>query len=200
MPEVDGLAVVRLVKPECLPLIAFVTAYDEYAVQAFELNAMDYLLKPVEPERLRQTIVRARDRLDERTRSREADRVHAAAEAVERTAREGFLARIPVRHGDDISLLSVDKISAIESDRDIVHLSSASGERHVLRYPLKDLEARLDPREFIRVSRSALVRVDAIRRVSPLANGSYMLLLANNQQIQLSRARAQILRDVLFRI
>jgi two-component system LytT family response regulator len=200
MPEVDGLAVVRLVRPDCLPLVAFVTAYDEYAVRAFELNAIDYLLKPVEPDRIRQTIARARERLTTRVTEREVDRVQAAAGAVERTAPQQYLVRIPVRYHDDIILLPVERISAIESDRDIVYLSSAAGDRHTLRYPLKDLEARLDPKQFIRVSRSALVRVDAVRRASPLPNGSYMLLLANNQQVQLSRARAQMLRDVLFRI
>jgi two-component system LytT family response regulator len=198
MPEVDGLAVVRLVRPDCLPLIAFVTAYDEYAVRAFELNAIDYLLKPVEPDRIRQTIARARERLAAHVT--EAERVQAAAGAVERTAPEKYLVRIPVRYHDDIILLPVERISAIESDRDIVHVSNVAGERHTLRYPLKDLEARLDPQQFIRVSRSALVRVDAVRRASPLPNGSYMLLLTNNQQVQLSRARAQMLRDVLFRI
>jgi two-component system LytT family response regulator len=186
MPEIDGLAVVRLVRPDCLPLIAFVTAYDEYAVRAFELNAIDYLLKPVEPARIRQTIVRAREQL--------------AMHVTDRTAPGQYLLRIPVRHHDDIVLLPVERIIAIESDRDIVYLSSPTGEQHTLRYPLKDLEARLDPRQFIRVSRSALVRVDAVRRASPLPNGSYMLVLTNNQQVQLSRARAQVLRDVLFRI
>ena len=200
MPEVDGLAVVRLVRPDCLPLIAFVTAYDEYAVRAFELNAIDYLLKPVEPDRIRQTIARARERLATHVTEREADRVQAAAGAVERIAPEKYLVRIPVRYHDDIILLPVERISAIESDRDLVYVSSAAGDRHTLRYPLKDLEARLDPQQFIRVSRSALVRIDAVRRASPLPNGSYMLLLTNNQQVQLSRARAQMLRDVLFRI
>jgi two-component system, LytTR family, response regulator len=186
MPEIDGLAVVRLVRPDCLPLIAFVTAYDEYAVRAFELNAIDYLLKPVEPDRIRRTIVRAREQL--------------AMHATEGAAPGRYLLRIPVRSRDDIILLPVERIIAIESDRDIVYLSSPTGEQHTLRYPLKDLEARLDPRQFIRVSRSALVRVDAVRRASPLPNGSYMLVLTNNQQVQLSRARAQVLRDVLFRI
>jgi two-component system LytT family response regulator len=186
MPEIDGLAVVRLVRPDCLPLIAFVTAYDEYAVRAFELNAIDYLLKPVEPDRIRKTIVRAREQL--------------AMHVTEGAAPGRYLLRIPVRYRDDIILLPVERIIAIESDRDIVHLSSTAGEQHTLRYPLKDLEARLDPRQFIRVSRSALVRVDAVRRASPLPNGSYMLVLTNNQQVQLSRARAQELRDVLFRI
>jgi two-component system, LytTR family, response regulator len=186
MPEIDGLAVVRLVRPDCLPLIAFVTAYDEYAVRAFELNAIDYLLKPVEPARIRKTIVRAREQL--------------AMHVTDRTAPGQYLLRIPVRHHDDIVLLPVERIIAIESDRDIVYLSGPTGEQHTLRYPLKDLEARLDPRQFIRVSRSALVRVDAVRRASPLPNGSYMLVLTNNQQVQLSRARAQVLRDVLFRI
>jgi two-component system LytT family response regulator len=91
-------------------------------------------------------------------------REQLAMHVTDRTAPGQYLLRIPVRHHDDIVLLPVERIIAIESDRDIVYLSSPTGEQHTLRYPLKDLEARLDPRQFIRVSRSALVRVDAVRR------------------------------------
>jgi two-component system LytT family response regulator len=199
MPEVDGLAVVRLVKPDCLPLIAFVTAYDEYAVRAFELNAIDYLLKPVEPDRLRRTIARAREQLDAHRAVRDAEHVRAAADAVARTAPAGYLQRIPVRQRDEIIILSVDQILSITVDGDLLYLTNAAGERYTIRYPLRDLEVRLDPERFVRVSRSALVCIHAIQRVSSLPGGSYLAWLTNNQRVHVSRARAQMLRG-LFKL
>src|SRR5437667_3127913 len=106
MPEVDGLGVVRLIKKQRLPLVAFVTAYDEYAVRAFEVNAVDYILKPVEAARLRQTIDRAKDRLErEDYRSEETERVRAAAAEYEAAGGRPLLQRIPVRRRDEIVLV-----------------------------------------------------------------------------------------------
>src|SRR5215475_1956756 len=108
MPEIDGLGVARLLKKNAMPLVAFVTAYDEYAVRAFEINAVDYLLKPVERSRLRETINRAQERLD-RAESREdaAARLTRADEDYQAAARPPALERIPVRHQDEIVILPV---------------------------------------------------------------------------------------------
>src|SRR5262245_38760027 len=112
MPEVDGLGVVRLLKKSCMPLVAFVTAYDEYAVRAFELNAVDYLLKPVEQSRLRETINRAQERL-ERAESQVESTAHitAAADECQAAIRPTILERIPVRHQDEIVILPVKEIA-----------------------------------------------------------------------------------------
>jgi two-component system, LytTR family, response regulator len=202
MPEVDGLAVVRLLQRQHAPLVAFVTAYDEYAVHAFELNAIDYLLKPVEPARLRRTLTRAHDRLDAADAlTGDVDRVRSAATAIEAArAPTEYLRRIPVRRRDDIIILPVDQVLSVVADGELLHLVTATAERHTIAYRLKDLDARLDPAQFVRVSRSAIVNLDAVEKVSPMPAGTYVVTLANKQQIAVSRARARALRETLLRL
>jgi two-component system, LytTR family, response regulator len=204
MPEVDGLEVVRLLRHDRTPLIAFVTAYDMYAVRAFELNAIDYLLKPVEPARLWRTIARAQERLERAdfAASAEVDRVRAAAAAYDRSISAGgpFLRRIPVRRRDDIVILGIDDIASIVAEGQNLHLTTLQSERYTITYRLKDIEARLDPAQFVRLSRGSIVNLDTIRRVSPMPGGTYLVTLNNKQQVSVSRLRARALRDNLFKL
>jgi two-component system LytT family response regulator len=204
MPEVDGLGVVRLLRKSALPLVAFVTAYDEYAVRAFELNAVDYLLKPVDAPRLRQTLTRAHDRLERAdwraTRDEDAARVLAAVDAIAADAAPAPLRRIPVRRRDDVVFVPVDQIASAVADGELLHLHTAAGERHTITYRLKDLEARLDPLEFVRLSRGTLARVDAIHKVSPMPGGTYLVTLRNGQQLPVSRIRSRVVRDQLLKL
>lgn len=200
MPEIDGLGVVRLLQPGSLPLIAFVTAFDEFAVQAFELNAVDYLLKPVEPARLAATIERARARLAAPAASLpEAERVHAAAEAIE-TRQTTRLARIPVRRRDDILLLPIAQVASFVAEGELVHVTTLKGERFVVTHALKDIEARLDPARWVRLERGAIVALDAIARVSPLPGGLYLVTLTNGQEVRASRMHSRVLRDQYLRL
>ena len=201
MPEVDGLGVVRLVRRDRLPLVAFVTAYDEYAVRAFEMNAVDYLLKPVEAPRLRQTVNRAQERL-ERAESTpgDADRVRAAASDYAARAPATLLRRIPVRKKDDIFLVPVDQVVSIVADGELLHLQTRTNEHFTITYRLKDLESRLDPAQFVRLSRGTIVSVTSIQRVTPMHGGTYVLVLHNGQQHQVSRLRARVHRDQLLRL
>jgi DNA-binding LytR/AlgR family response regulator len=201
MPELDGLGVVRLLRKDRLPLVAFVTAHDEYAVRAFELNAVDYLLKPVEPARLRRTVNRALERLEHvEMRPGDAARVHAAAAEYEATAPAMRLRRIPVRQRDDILLIPVDQLASIVAEGELLWLTTISGERHAITYRLKDLEARLDPTSFLRLSRGTLVNVDLVKRVTPQPGGTYVVTLATGQQLGVSRLRARVIRDQLLRL
>jgi two-component system LytT family response regulator len=206
MPELDGLGVVRLLRRDVLPLVAFVTAYDEYAVRAFELNAVDYLLKPIDAPRLRQTLTRAHDRLERAdwraTRAEEAARVVAAADAVGAAQPPAMLRRIPVRRRDDIVFVPVEQVASVVADGELLHLHTAApgGERFTITYRLKDLEARLDPAEFVRLSRGTLARVDAILKVSPMPGGTYLVTLRNGQQLPVSRIRSRVVRDQLLRL
>ncbi len=203
MPELDGLGVVRLLRRDVLPLVAFVTAYDEYAVRAFELNAVDYLLKPVEAPRLRQTLTRVHDRLEradwKATRVEEAERLARVVEAVEGSA-PAPLRRIPVRRREDVVFVPVEQVAAVVADGELLQLHTAAGERLTITYRLKDLEARLDPAEYVRLSRGTLVRVDAIQKVSPMPGGTYLVTLRNGQQHPVSRIRSRVLRDQLLRL
>ena len=200
MPEIDGMSVVRLVERDRLPLVAFVTAYDEYAIEAFELNAVDYLLKPVEPARLRMTLDRARERLASRASGDDARRLHDTATRYAAGGRAMLLTRIPVRRRDDIVLVPVAQVASIVADGELLHLTTRAGERHTITHPLKDLEARLDPARFIRVERGAVVAIDAIARVSALPGGTYQIELSNGQALRASRLQSRVLRDQLLRL
>ena len=199
MPEASGLDVARLVKAGATPSIAFVTAYDEFAVQAFELNAIDYLLKPVDRERLATTLERARSRAAASDVER-ATGLTAASAALETATRRTYLERIPVRRRDETVILQVRHIASVVADGDLLHLTTATNERFTISHRLHALESRLDPRRFVRLSRGTLAAVDQIQKVSPMPGGTYQVLLSNGQTLAVSRCQARVLRDTLLRI
>lgn len=201
MPEVDGLGVVRLLRRRYLPLVVFVTAYDEFAVKAFELNAVDYLTKPVTDARLREALRRVRDRLDRQDlKEAAADHLHDAVDTYDHLAPAARLDRIPVRRKDDIVLVPVSHIASIVAEGELLHITTARQERHTISYRLKDLEARLDPAKFIRLGRGVLANVDAIVRVTPLPGGMYTVKLHNGQQLDVSRIQSRLLRGRLLQL
>ncbi len=206
MPEVDGLGVVRLMKKSHMPLVAFVTAYDEYAVRAFELNAIDYLLKPVEGSRLAQTLRRVQERLEQAeqpsdVRREEAANLHSAIEAYEREAPRTYLDRIPVRrNGGEIILLPSRHIMCVVAEGELLHIQIAGNESYTINYRLKDLEVKLDPKRFVRLSRGTLCNREMIERVNPLPGGTYTVTLSTGQQLQVSRMQSRILREQLLRL
>jgi two-component system, LytTR family, response regulator len=201
MPEVDGLGVARLLKKSSMPLIAFVTAYDEYAAPAFEINAVDYLLKPVERSRLRDTIDRAQERLDRAELREDAvARTLAAVEDYNAAARPPALERIPVRHHDEIVIVPVKEVASIIADGELLYLTTARNETYTLSYRLKDLEARLDPAHFVRLGRGTLANIEMMRRVSPMPGGTYIVTLGNGQQLNVSRSQGRILREHLLKL
>lgn len=201
MPEVDGLGVVRLLRKNMTPLIGFVTAYDEYAVRAFELNAVDYLLKPVDRARLRDTLNRAQERLErDDLRADEVTHLRAAAADYEAATQPSYLERIPLRERNEIVLLSVKQIASVVADGELLLITTANNEHYSINYRLKELEARLDPALFVRLSRGTLANIAMIKRVSPMPGGTYVVTLNNDQQLQASRLQSRLLRDGLLRI
>jgi two-component system LytT family response regulator len=201
MPELDGLGVVRLIRRDRLPLVAFVTAYDQYAVRAFEVHAVDYLLKPVDRSRLRETLDRAQERL-ERADLAEADaaRLGAAASDYEASTRQSYLERLPIRRRDEIIILPVREIASIIAEGELLHVTTSRNERHTFSYRLKDLEARLDPSLFVRLARGTLANVEMIARVSSMPGGTYLVTLTNDQHLNVSRLQSRVLRDQLLRL
>ena len=142
MPELDGIGVVRMLKKDAMPLVAFVTAYDEYAVRAFEVNAVDYLLKPVEKARLRQTLNRAQERIEHaEIVAEQASHVGAAIEAYETLAKPPYLERIPVRRREEVVIVPVQQIASIVAEGELLHITTVQKERHTITYRLKDLES-----------------------------------------------------------
>ena len=179
MPEIGGLDVARLLKAGATPSIAFVTAHDDYAIQAFELNAIDYLLKPVEKERLAHTLERARARA---------------------AGTPQYLERIPVKRKDETIILPVRQISSVVAEGELLHLTTVGNERFTISHRLHALEARLDPAKFVRLSRGSLAAVDQIQKVSPLPGGTYQVQMANGQALAVSRIQSKLLRETLLRL
>lgn len=201
MPEIGGLEAVKMIRKSVLPLVAFITAYDEFAVQAFEINAVDYLLKPVERARLRETLNRAHERLETADfREKESLNLQAAAATIEETQKRDFLERIPIRQRDEIILLPVAEVASIVAEGELLHITTARNERHTINFRLKDLEARLSPDKFVRLSRGAVCNLEMIRKISPLPGGTYLVILKNNQQLAASRLQSRILREQLLRL
>jgi len=201
MPELDGISVVRMLKKGDLPLIAFVTAYDEFAVRAFEVNAVDYLLKPVEKTRLRETLNRAQERVEHaEIVAEQGSRVENAIATYESSTRPPFLERIPVRRRDEIVILPVGQIASIIAEGELLYLNTTKNERHTITFRLKDLEARLDPTQFIRLGRGTLANIDCIQKLHVMPGGTHVALLSNGQKVAVSRLQSRLIRERLLKL
>jgi two-component system, LytTR family, response regulator len=201
MPELDGIGVVRILKRQNMPLVAFVTAYDEYAVRAFEVNAVDYLLKPVDKARLRDTLNRAQERVEHaEIVAEQATHVGAAIAAYEASIGPPYLERIPVRHREEVLIVPVHQIASIVAEGELLNLTTIRSEHHTITYRLKDLERRLDPARFVRLGRGTLANVDLITKVSVMPGGTHIAVLSNGQKLPVSRLQSRILRDRFLKL
>ena len=179
MPRLDGFDVLELLDPEIA--VIFVTAHDDQAVRAFEVNAVDYLLKPVDPERLGQALERAR----ERRRRREPMPVAALA-AASRPAGVP-LGRVLVRDGARVHVIPVETIDYIEAQDDYIALHAA-GRSHLKQQTIASIELRLDPARFIRIHRSYILNLDRLARIELIAKDSRIAILHDGTQLPVSRA------------
>ena len=208
MPGFDGFSVVKGVMEIEPPLFVFVTAYEEHAIRAFEANAVNYLMKPVDEQKLADTIERVRQRLAEKKSAEDAGQLldvlneiapERAADFVETTAPaaesdDRFEKLINVKDRGQIFRVEVDTIEHIEAAGDYMIISTGDNSL-VLRETMKDLERRLDPRKFQRVHRSTIVNLDLVRQVKPHTNGECFLVLESGAEVKVSRSY----RDVVAR-
>ena len=183
MPEVDGFAVIQQVGPETVPAVIFVTAYDQYAVRAFEVHALDYLLKPFDDQRFYAALARAKERVGARRRG-EAD--HRIAELLKDHDRSRTRFLIPAR--EKTIVVDAAQIDWIEASDYYVTLHAGAAS-HLLRQTMDEIEKQLDRRQFFRVHRSAIVNVDRVREIHPLFRGDCALVLVDGRRIKLSRSR-----------
>jgi len=181
MPELDGLGVVATIGADAMPLTVFVTAYDQHAIQAFEANALDYLLKPFSDERFEATMQRARTRLEERSSRSFGDRLERLLTQDDRS-----LERLVIKSGGSTRLLGTQAIEWVQATG--VYVTLHVGGREVLhRMALSELESKLDPKRFVRVHRSAIVNLERIARLEPLTHGEFDILMASGARVRLSR-------------
>lgn len=204
MPGFDGFSVVKGVMDVDPPLFVFVTAYQEHAFRAFEANAVNYLMKPVDEDKLADTIGRVRQRLAEKRSAEEAEKLkdvlaEVSPDSLETLSEDGDAAgryekMINVKDRGQIFRVDVDTIENIEAAGDYMIISTGDNSL-VLRETMKDLERRLDPKNFQRVHRSTIVNLDQVRQVKPHTNGECFLVLASGAEVKVSRSY----RDVVAR-
>lgn len=195
MPESDGFDVLERLPRDQRPLVVFVTAYDQYALRAFEVHALDYLLKPFDAERFRASFARVRERLarDQRT---EAGLVRSLLEELksgradlEKLVRGAprHLDRIMVRSSGKITFVKVAELDWLEASGNYVRLHTARGS-HLIRETLSGLESRLDPNQFVRIHRSTIVNLDRVKEMQPWFSGDYLVILHSGVKLKLSRS------------
>ncbi|HEX7419054.1 MAG TPA: LytTR family DNA-binding domain-containing protein [Thermoanaerobaculia bacterium] len=188
MPELDGFGVIEAVGVDAVPAVVFVTAYDAYALKAFDVHALDYLLKPFDDVRLTQTLERVKSQLRGGNNSSTTDRLVALLEDRERAAT--YARRFLVRVHEKVVVVRAEDIDWIEA-ADYYASIHAGPASYLLRETMAELERRLDPERFFRVHRSAIVNLDRIREVHPLFRGDCTLVLSNGTQVRLSRTRRE---------
>jgi len=196
MPEIDGFDVLMAVDEGSLPAVVFVTAYDQYAVRAFEVHALDYLLKPFDDERFAQTLDRAREQVERR---RSGDRGAALKGMLDQIgADRGGADRLLVKSAGCITFLKTDEIDWIEAAGNYLQIH-AGGEVHLMRQTMSSMETQLDPRKFVRIHRSAMVNLDRIRELRPSVRGEFCVLLRGGRELTLSRKYRPVLEERLGR-
>ncbi len=202
MPGLDGFGVVRALIGAPAPLFVFVTAYDKFAIDAFETNALDYIVKPVEEERLKDAIHRIRAALRSKTAvtresklvellaslsEDERDRIKELIADPEWTDKDRYSERLSFKDGSKVVVLDADEIEWIDAAGDYMCIH-VGGKTHIIRETMKALTQRLDPSRFQRIHRSAIVNIIKLKELHPHSNGEYFLILDNGQELKLSRS------------
>jgi len=222
MPEMDGFGVLRAIGPDCVPAVIFVTAYDEYALRAFDANATDYLLKPFDQERFRRSLDRARNHLQLDRASRVNDKLQtlmrylnidpsqlaqlppsSAVGQPDTASKQGNGTspslqsdRLVVKSGGRVYFLKIDEIDWVEAAGNYVRLH-VSKDSHLLRETMNGIEGKLDVRRFMRIHRSTIVNLERIKELQPWFHGDYVVLLRDGTRLTLSRGYRDKLQQAL---
>ena len=184
MPEMDGFAALEAIGVKRLPEIVFTTAYETHAIRAFELHALDYLLKPFDQARLKEALKRVKEQVRQRRDSVARAQIGALLEDLKSQAR--YLERLIIRGDGRIRFLKTEEIDWVEADDKYVHLHMGK-DGHLLRQTLSGIETQLDPKRFQRIHRSSIVNLDRVREMQPMFAGEYVVILQDGTKLTLSR-------------
>ncbi len=227
MPDLDGFGVVAALGEEKLPAIVFITAYDEYAVRAFDVHAMDYLLKPFDPDRFRAAFARARQHMEQLSSAEAGRRITSLLEQVLGEAKTGalvaagaaggggatavatapaaapartrYLDRLMVKHDGRVFFVKVADVDWFEASGNYVRVYVGRAS-HLIRETMHGIEAQLDPNEFARIHRAVIVNLDRIRELQPWFAGDYIVILRDGRQLKLSRTYREQLQARMHRM
>ena len=179
MPGADGFQLIESVGARAMPAVVFVTAHEEHALRAFDVDAVDYLLKPFDEERFTAALSRVREELQLRALRRGG---------VPESQRKKPLDRLPLRSAGRVSFLRVDHVEWVDAAHNYVRIHGIDGHTHLVRGAISDLETRLDPERFVRIHRSTIVNVDRVRELELTTHGSYVAILEGGQRLAVSRS------------
>ena len=182
MPGIDGFEVIKAVGVENMPAVIFITAFDQYALDAFEVQAVDYLLKPYDQERFKKSFIRAREQIRSKN-----DNVNILRKLLEKIDKSGkYLQRIMVKKGDRYYFVNTDEIMFITTYEKYIKLHTPQ-KTHLIRESMNRMEKGLDPLKFARIHRSTIVNFDYIKEIQPWSHGDCIVILKNNVELNLSR-------------
>jgi len=209
MPGMDGFEVVRQLQSDTMPLVVFVTAFDQYAVDAFKIHAIDYVLKPIDDERLQEAVQHAIGHFNKKKLETHKQNLievvvgitGASAASIEEMAEAGSKAssypdKLSIKDGDEVQIVSTAEIDWVDAAGDYMCVH-AGGVTHIMRITMKQLETLLNPALFLRVHRSTIVNANRISRAQSLSNGEFMLSLENDFQIKVSRSYRDKIKHLL---
>jgi two-component system, LytTR family, response regulator len=194
MPEGDGLAVVRQIAPEHMPALVFVTAHNQYAIQAFEINAVDYLLKPVTTSRFHQSLARVKNRLQSQPPADRSREILKLLETISSPSRH--IKRVAVRSAGKTVFVDLDEVDWMEAAENYVQLHTSRAV-HMLHVSMNTLESSLDPELFVRIHRSLIVNINRIRDLQPATHGEFFLTLHSGVRLQSGRLYSAKLKSLL---
>lgn len=202
MPEMDGFGVLENIDAEQMPVIVFVTAFDRYALRAFEFHALDYLLKPFDDARFEKALRQAKQQVEQRDIKDLSHRLIAllssrdAQVATEQPVKAGYLTRLLIKSSGRVSFLKTEDVDWIGAEDYYVKLH-VGRKHHLLRETMNEMEAKLDPSKFVRVHRSSIVNIERIRELQQHFNGEYVVVLQDGTELKLSRSRREQLQNML---
>lgn len=194
IPEMDGFEVLKAVGPGAMPAVIFVTAYDQYALRAFDVHAIDYLLKPFDRQRFHRALRRAKGQISSEKHDDVNERLLALLEDLK--GGQKYLERLVIKSGGRVFFLRVDEIDWMEAAGNYVRLHVGK-ELHLQRETMSALEAKLDPRKFVRIHRSRIVNLERIKELQPWFRGDYQVVLRDGTKLTLSRGYRDRLQEVL---
>jgi two-component system LytT family response regulator len=196
MPGSDGFAVLRTIPQEDMPVVVFVTAYDSYALRAFEAQAFDYLLKPFDRKRFTEVLKRAKQQVELKRQGAVNTRLLTLLEGIDQKRFESD--RIAIRSGGSVTLLRTASIDWVEAADNYVNVH-CGGETHIVRETMQSFEQRLDPARFVRIHRSTIVNLDRVTQIQPWLRGDYQVVLQDGSKLALSRSRKDKVRSLLVK-
>jgi two-component system LytT family response regulator len=194
MPRMDGFAVIEAVGAQRMPHVIFVTAYDEHALRAFEVHALDYLLKPMDGSRFAEALARARDRIRGKNLEAIAAQLQEMMSALK--GEKDYLERLSIKSAGRILLLGVDEIDWIEAADNYVQVHAGQAS-YLLLATMNSLETRLNPQQFLRIHRSTIVNLKRIKELHPMFHGEFRVILQDNTQLTSGRSYSKNLQKLL---